>query len=108
MKVTVNTVTKTGKVNPRLVSAVKKLGLYDSYVVGDLVVEKDRSFLLRPGIVGDEIFLYYNANADESQRDAIVSKVVINGEYRGLHIKTRGSYSVCSRTDDSIALEFRE
>ncbi len=95
--------------NSSLVSTAEKLGIHSMYAVDDLVVEEDNSFLLRNGEVGDEIFLYYNEDTDEATRDALVSRVIIDGEYRGLHIKMRGSYSAHHvRNSDSLELELQE
>jgi hypothetical protein len=95
------------KKTSRLISAAEKLGIHDTYVFDDLVFEKDNSFLLRKGNSGDEIFLYCNEDSREAQRDAIVSKVIIAGEYRGIRIKMAGLYSVHSNGEHEIDVEFR-
>jgi hypothetical protein len=96
------------KKNSRLVSAAEKLGIHDTYIFDDLVFEKNNAFLLCKGTNGDEIFLYCNEDSREAQRDAIVSKVIIAGEYRGLRIKMAGLYSVHSNNEHEIDVEFRE
>ncbi|NLD92078.1 MAG: hypothetical protein GX639_05345 [Fibrobacter sp.] len=107
--IVVNRLTGNSIENSNLISTAKKLGIHSMYAVDDLIVEKDNSFLLRNGEVGDEIFLYYNEETDEAKRDALVSRVIIDGEYRGLHIKMRGSYSAHQVVDsDSLELELKE
>ncbi|HMA65926.1 MAG: hypothetical protein ACM31E_00070 [Fibrobacterota bacterium] len=95
--------------NSSLISTAEKLGIHGMYAVDDLVVEEENSFLLRSGEVGDEIFMYYNEETDEAKRDALVSRVIIDGEYRGLHIKMRGSYSAHQLvSSDSLELELKD
>jgi hypothetical protein len=95
--------------NSNLISTAEKLGIHSMYAVNDLVVEEKNSFLLRNGDIGDEIYLYYNEETDEAKRDSLVSKVIIDGEYRGLRIKMRGSYSAHQLVNsDSLELELKE
>ena len=96
------------KKNSRLISAIEKLGIMDTYIFDDLMFKNDNSYLLRNGDFGDEIFLYCNEDSREAERDAIVSKVIIAGEYRGLRIKMGGLYCVHSTNDNEIDVEFRE
>lgn len=94
------------KRNSRLISAAEKLGIHDAYIFDDLLFEKNNAFLLRKGTTGDEIFLYCNEDSKEAQRDAIVSKVIIAGEYRGIRIKMAGLYSVHSNGEHEIDVKF--
>lgn len=94
--------------NTRLKVAVEKLGLHDTYILDDLVVEKHDAYLLKMGRTGDEIFLYCNEDNRESERDAIVSKIIIAGEYRGLRIKMAGLYSLHEIDKNAVNLEFKE
>ncbi len=94
--------------NSRLKFAIEKLGIYDTYVVDDFVIEKHDSFLLRKGTVGEEIDLYCNEDSKEFERDAIVSKVIIAGENCGLRIKMAGLCSLHSRNKNKIKIEFRK
>lgn len=95
--------------NSSLISTAEKLGIHSMYAVDDLVVEEDNSFLLRHGEVGDEIFMYYNEDTDEAERDSLVSKIIIDGEYRGLRIKMRGSYSAHQvLNSDSLEVELKD
>ena len=95
--------------NLNLISTAEKLGFQSKYAVDDLVVEEQNSFLLRNGNIGDEIFMYYNEETDEAQRDSLVSKVIIDGEYRGLRIKMRGSYTAHQQLNsDSLELELND
>jgi hypothetical protein len=95
--------------NSSLISTAEKLGIHSMYAVDDLVVEEDNSFLLRNGKIGDEIYMYYNEDTDEAKRDSLVSRVIIDGEYRGLHIKMRGSYSAHQLVNsDSLELELND
>jgi hypothetical protein len=92
-----------------LLSTAEKLGIHSMYAVDDIIIEEENSFLLRSGENGDEIYMYYNEEADEAKRDSLVSKVIIDGEYRGLRIKMRGSYSSHPLIDsDSLELELKE
>jgi hypothetical protein len=104
-----NRLTSRSGENSNLISTAEKLGIHSMYAVDDLVVEEKNSFLLRNGEIGDEIFMYYNEETDEAKRDSLVSKIIIDGEYRGLHIKMRGSYSAHQVVNsDSLELELKD
>jgi len=95
--------------NSTLISTAEKLGIHSMYTVDDLVVDEDNTFLLRNGTVGDAISLYNNEDTDEAKRDSLVSRVIIDGEYRGVHIKMRGSYSAHQLINsDTLELEFSD
>jgi len=95
--------------NSNLLSTAEKLGIHSMYAVDDMIIEEENSFLLRSSEIGDEIYMYYNEVTDEAKRDSLVSKVIIDGEYRGLRITMRGSYSSHLSIDsDSLELELKE
>ncbi len=94
--------------NTRLKTAVEKLGLHDMYILDDLVVEKHDAYLLKVGKTGEDIFLYCNEDKRESERDAIVSKIIIAGEYRGLRIKMAGLCSLHEIDKNAVEVEFKE
>jgi hypothetical protein len=78
----------------KLMSIADILGIDHVFSFKNYLFVDKNALLSIPSKVSDPLYLYCNENTTEAERDYIVSKVIIDGEYKGLTIKMHGFYRI--------------
>lgn len=87
--------------------AMEMIGLTVSHAHDDLVFIESNAILLQMGDAGEEVFLYFNDDSDESMRDEITTHVVNAGATQGLNIERKGNFSLLQEEgEDSFQIAF--
>ena len=87
---------------------VEQMGLDVTYAFEDLLFISHNAFLLRMGDAGEDVFLYFNVESEESQRGDIQEQLVTLGLEHGIKFIYSGTYTMKPREDEQLDIHFDE
>lgn len=90
----------------RVLQMLEPLGLEVTHMYEDLVFVDRNAFLLRFEEKGENITLFFNADATPADRIPVLESVSTTGKTQGLTITCGGTFTMTQRDDEQIDIRF--
>lgn len=83
-------------------------GLNLTHVYEDLIFMEHNAFLLQMGEKGEDLFLVFNVDCDEENRQSVTNTLVESGKDFGFNVIAKGTYTVSQNDDDTLDIAFND
>lgn len=91
-----------------IVEIIKAMGLEVTYAYDDLGFIEHNAFLLRMGVKGEQVCLYFNEESDPDSRGEVTTQLAQQASPKGLQNLNSGTYVMKSRENEQLDIHFNE